>query len=480
MEYYDYVIIGAGISGMYTGYKLLKNNITNFVIIEKNPYVGGRLRTYNFEKTTLPLGAGIGRFGKDLLLQKLMEEIGLPVEKFPMVFEYSENIKRRQMDDIVEILSKPLSAIELLGPCLTLIQQLIQLETIDKSVIVEKLKSVNINNKQWNSIIKCKLEMMLNYLRAVYKATPKEDRTVSFREFSIMQFGRKRYELLRDTLGYTDYESADCGDVLFFYELEDNYQDVNSIGFSLKWNLIINNLHQILFHHIYIETDLKSFKRLNNQLFEITCDQVIMTDNESHDNVKYCAKNIVFANNMDVIQKYDCIYNQILPQNFTRVYAKINKSQSSAFYEKIDKNATTIVSNQLQKIIPIRYDEGIFMIGYSDNQNAEVLSHYRNDTEENHRFFEKYIENALSLQPNSVKIEKVRIFFWNTGTHYYTPMDYTKYNSRKEFIMQAQLPKIPNCYVVGECVSINQGWVNSALESVEIIFDKILTKTTAQ
>lgn len=479
MEYYDYVIIGAGISGMYTGYKLLKNNITNFVIIEKNPYVGGRLRTYNFEKTTLPLGAGIGRYGKDLVLQKLMLEIGLPVETFPIVYNYSESIKRRHINDLIEILSKPLSAMELLGPCFALIQQLIDLKTDDKDIMIQKLKLLNLKSSNLNEIIKCKIKMMLNYLFTVFTKLPIDERTISFREFCIMQFGRKRYELLRDTLGYTDYENADCGDVLFYYNMEDNYEDVNTFGFSLKWNLIINKLHQILFNHIYIETELKSFKRLNNELFEIKCDQIIMTDNESHDNVKYMTKNIVFANNMDIIQKYDCIYNQILPQNFTRVYAKINKSQSTAFYEKLDKNATTIVSNQLQKIIPIRYDEGIFMIAYSDNQNAEVLSHYRNDTEENHRFFEKYIENALSLKPNSVKIEKVRIFFWNTGTHYYTPMDYTKYNSRKDFIMKAQLPNIPNCYVVGECVSLNQGWVNSALESVENIYDKILSKTTS-
>ena len=73
---YDYIIIGSGISGLYSGYQLLKKNITNFLIFEKNEYIGGRIKTFPIEDHKVSMGAGIGR-KRDINLKKLLEELGI-------------------------------------------------------------------------------------------------------------------------------------------------------------------------------------------------------------------------------------------------------------------------------------------------------------------------------------------------------------------------------------------------------------------
>ena len=80
---------------------------------------------------------------------------------------------------------------------------------------------------------------------------------------------------------------------------------------------------------------------------------------------------------------------------------------------------------------------------------------------------------------------------WDIGTHYYSPLS-DKYKTREEFIREAQhpipnghnghnghnVPNVPyghnghNVLVVGEVVSLHQGWVNGALESVQAVLTK--------
>ena len=54
---YDYIIVGAGISGLYFSYKLKNNNNNNFIILEKKPRLGGRIKTINMGCFSYDAGA---------------------------------------------------------------------------------------------------------------------------------------------------------------------------------------------------------------------------------------------------------------------------------------------------------------------------------------------------------------------------------------------------------------------------------------
>ena len=79
---YDFIIVGAGISGLYTCYNLLKiNKNYKILILEKNKENGGRIQTINYKKTTYE--AGGARFhDKQLRISKLIRELKLDKLKY--------------------------------------------------------------------------------------------------------------------------------------------------------------------------------------------------------------------------------------------------------------------------------------------------------------------------------------------------------------------------------------------------------------
>uniref|UniRef100_A0A6P7GHY5 Spermine oxidase-like isoform X2 n=1 Tax=Diabrotica virgifera virgifera TaxID=50390 RepID=A0A6P7GHY5_DIAVI len=56
-EYHKIVIIGAGASGLAAGVRLLENDIDDFMILEAEPRIGGRVKTVNFDGANVDLGA---------------------------------------------------------------------------------------------------------------------------------------------------------------------------------------------------------------------------------------------------------------------------------------------------------------------------------------------------------------------------------------------------------------------------------------
>jgi hypothetical protein len=123
----------------------------------------------------------------------------------------------------------------------------------------------------------------------------------------------------------------------------------------------------------------------------------------------------------------------------------------------------------MQKVIPMDPDHGVYMIIYSDNADADFFKKYFKNNEKNRTTLNTLLENSLNLK-GKLRIENIKDFYWKNGTHYYTPLT-SQFDRRQEFIEKAQHPD-PNVLIVGEVISLHQGWVEGALESVE----KTLTK----
>jgi hypothetical protein len=125
----------------------------------------------------------------------------------------------------------------------------------------------------------------------------------------------------------------------------------------------------------------------------------------------------------------------------------------------------TIVPSELQKIIPINFDKGVYMIAYSDNQSAVKLKDKLENNEINRDFFSDLIQKSLDINEDKLKIIALKDFYWPIGTHYFEPLK-GNFKNRQDFINKAQHPE--KCLlVVGEVVSTYQGWIEGALESVE-------------
>jgi hypothetical protein len=180
-KYYDIIIIGSGMAGLYSAFNIKKNfPDTTFLILEKykKQWVGGRASNEIFYGTEIVTGAGIGRKNKDKLLLNLLKTFDFDSKEFMVSSDYSS----------------------LMNP-------------IDLNEIIKKLK----------------------YEYQKYKGKP-----ITFKEFAKNILGEKQYKLFLMTSGYTDYENEDVFETLYYYGLEDNAFCWK--GFHVSWKLLVHKL----------------------------------------------------------------------------------------------------------------------------------------------------------------------------------------------------------------------------------------------
>jgi len=178
---YDIIIIGSGISGLYTAYNIKKMSPdTSLLILEKykKQWIGGRTSNELFYGSEIVTGAGVGRKKKDKLLYKLLNNLGLNTHDFTIKTYYSPLIH-------------PLN-----------------------------------------------IQQVINYLRTEYKNYTGPQST--FRIFAKKILGEKIYNQFILSVGYTDYEKEDIHDTLYSYGMEDNSNGLKS--FYVPWHKMVIEL----------------------------------------------------------------------------------------------------------------------------------------------------------------------------------------------------------------------------------------------
>jgi hypothetical protein len=427
-EEYDIIIIGAGMSGLYSAYNILKYNPQKkIIILEKNSkkYIGGRAGNYNFYGTSVVIGAGIGRFKKDKLLKKLLIELNFPIVTYQTSHDYS-----------------------------TLISPICNVKDIYMKIKNEFLKN------------------------------PPPHQT--FKKYAHSIIDNQTYSNFVTCVGLSDFENEDIYDTIYHYGMKDNYEDFKM--FSVPWSSLVEKLVK--------KVGLKNIKNNSEVIKIIKMDGINKTDKNDQNNYTISIKNtktndiyslitkkIIIATNINSVlsllsmESKACktLYENIHGQPFMRMYAKFSKSMTEILSTYV--HTTTIVSGPLQKVIPINIEKGVFMIAYSDNKNAlylEKIVRNQENLKNNKEVCKKLcriIEESLGIPKNTLKMIAYKAFFWNIGTHYYGVLDTKKYINREEYLENAQKPS-KNMRIVGEMISIDQGWTNGALDSVE----KVITK----
>ena len=403
MNIYDVVIIGAGISGLYAAYKIknINPNVKLLILEEQSEkYMGGRTGNDIFEGVKIVTGADVGRIGKDKILLKLLHTFNI---KYKMKYSTPDYYNFAPLD-------------------------------IFK--VMQKLKREFINYKN------------------------KENDT--FEIFAKNILGNDVYNLFVVTSGYSDFENSDIHDVLFDYEMDDNYNlDFLEV---IEWDKLIKKLvDSIKIQNIHFST----------KIMKITINHLHFDCVSEYGRIFY-GKKVIISTTINgikyLVPKIEdfSIYNKIHSQPFLRLYGKFSK-KSNILIKKIVKKYT-IIPGPLQKMIPVDSDNGIYMIAYSDNNNAVYLKPYLKNIETNRAILCNIIEQSLNLPSNSLKLIKIKGYYWKTGTHYYEPMR-QMFKNRKTFIHTAQHPH-KNMLIVGEVISTHQGWVEGALESVETVIDR--------
>jgi protoporphyrinogen oxidase len=412
---YDFIIIGGGISGLYTAYQLLKNNPKiKFCILEKESRIGGRMGSENFHGIDIPIGAGIGRMKKDKLLIQIMKELKI---------KYTEG-KNNSRD-------------------------------------------LNPHPIQVAEIIK--------HLRSEYRKNPSESYGKTFREYATQKLGKKTYDSFVISAGYTDYENEDVYETLYFYGMDDNEPGWGML--FIPWNDLLDALIQKIGRkNIHTNTnvvELKTKEQTKEDYFHILSNNNNSSSNETKSKI-WKTTNIIIASKICVVKdlipganRPDSLYQQIHSQPFLRLYAKATHKSIPILNQHLSMTVT--VPGPIHKIIPMSKEKGIYMIAYTDNKGVSELQNILKNTAENRKIWARKIEEIFGLDKNLIEFEDMKDYLWHCGTHYYSPFIKTKeIQNRNQFIYQAQRP-MKGIWVVGEMISRNQGWVEGALESVHAI-----------
>jgi len=414
IKYYDIIIIGSGISGLYSALNIQKfYPNTSFLVLEKykKQWIGGRTSNETFHEVSIVTGAGVGRKNKDKLLIKLMNDIGLKYSEYKSVINYSQ-------------LFNPLDIIEI-----------------------------------------------INKLKILYREYP-ELHDKPFKQFFIQTLGEQLYKKFIMSVGYTDYENADVYETLYNYGMDDDKG--GWISLDIPWKKLVDTLyHKIGTNHFKFSSDVISLQKIKDSpcLFEI----------KTLNKKVYHSNKIIIATTISGIKTLvpgasnkNSIYQQIHGQPFLRLYAKFNKKSSEIMKKYV--TTYTILPGPLQKIIPMDFDKGVYMIAYSDNKNALLLKNYLKNTPKNRDLYCELIEKSLGIPNGTLHISDIKDYYWPIGTHYYEPLKRENFHNRDAFLFEVQHPE-KGILVVGEAVSKHQGWTEGALESVNAVLDKKWVQT---
>jgi len=408
VPYYDIIIIGSGMSGLYSAYQIQKM-VPNksFLILEKfhKKWIGGRTSNEIFYGTNIVTGAGIGRKDTNPLLIHLMNELKIKFQTFHSIMDYS-------------MLIKPID-----------------------------------------------VEKIINKLKIDYKKYP-EYQGLTFKQFFIKILGQKLYKQFTISAGYTDYENADLYETLFNYGMDDNKGGWT--GLFVPWKKLVHTLYDKIGskHFKFNENVVQIEQTRDNQnpcLFKIT------TENGDMYNCNKVIVATTISGIKNLVPDVHGIYKQIHGQPFLRLYGKFNKKSALIMEQYVPHY--TIVPGPLQKIIPMDSEKGVYMIAYSDNANAIALKDHLKNTPENRDLYCDLIEKSLGIPNDSLQLVAIKDFYWPIGTHYYEPLNKLQFKTRDQFLKEAQHPE-KGMLVVGEAVSRYQGWVEGALESVEAVLTK--------
>jgi hypothetical protein len=407
-NYYDIIIIGSGMAGLYSAYNIKKMSLdTSFIILEqhKKQWIGGRTSNEMFYGTQVVTGAGVGRKEKDKLLIKLMNEIGIKYTQYETIINYSKTFTPV---DIVKIINK---------------------------------------------------------LKSEYNKHP-ELHHKTFKEYFIKIFDEKLYKAFIISAGYTDYENADLYETLYNYGIDDNKSGWT--GLHIPWKNMVDKLYHIIGkNHFRFSNNVVEIKKIKEKpcLFQIKTDNGILYQS----NKVIIATTITGIQKLvPGADKKTSLYQQIHGQPFLRLYAKFNKESAKIMKKYV--TSYTIVPGPLQKIIAMDANKGVYMIAYSDNYYATLQKKYLENTPENRDLYCDLIEESLGIPKGQLKITAIKDYYWPIGTHYYEPLR-GPFKTRNDFVYKAQHPE-NGMLVVGEVVSRDQGWTEGALESVKSVLDE--------
>lgn len=294
---------------------------------------------------------------------------------------------------------------------------------------------------------------LISKTRRMYNKNPPPIDT-TFKAYATKMWGSDLYNRFLETSMYVDFENSSASEILFSNDF--SYNIDGFLEGHVEWNKLIEALVHRIPYPIYTNC---------------ACTQLHQTkDGYSIDTSQgrsITTRKVILALPSIALDKLlpGMGYNYLVQSPAIKVYAKTTK-QTTPILEKYVP-IHTVVSGPLHNIIPIHPKKGIYLIGYSDEDEAKQISSISTDTPEHCQEFARLVEHALQLKPGSIEFEHIHARYWPHAMH----INHASITSLSQFLWKLQRPS-PLIRVVGEAVDETHGWIGSAIDSV----NKVITK----
>lgn len=398
---YNIAVVGGGISGLFTAYKLSETN-KSIILFESSDRLGGKIATIKKGKD-ISYEAGGARFhNSHSKLLSLIHELEL------------EN-----------------SIIEL----------------------PKQIKHI-LRNKKDNYDYKTENTLNLNFL--LNEAIDKRDKLsketlqkISFFQYLTMIFDNETALFIKDSFGYdAEILHLSAYAVLFYFSddlLKDN-----------KYYVLANGLSQIITELAKkLEEKDNVIVKLNTEIKDIGDNNLITSKNE-----KFTFDKLILSIPHNKLKKINYLseklpFNSVKPISLLRIYAKY--PTNDLWFQDINRTTT---DNIIRHIIPINKKNGLIMISYTDDIYADMLNNYYKVGE---KFLinaiHQQIYNLFKIKPPDP--EFISVHYWENGIHVWKPGS----DSDKLYKSTLKPVKDKEIYVVGESFSKKQGWIEGSLET---------------
>lgn len=464
---YDYIILGGGISGLYSAYELIKRNKNSTILLlEKYEVLGGRVDTYTDKHMSVEAGAGRFHSGQ-ARLNKLIRELGLEKKISPISSEVayapadSSGVFLNSILDAPDHFTTINDTLDIASPgpvLLSMLDVFLGKQNIPNAGLLTKV--------------------------LIYSKTKSADylRNIVFIDFIKKVLHKDEVKFIEDSFGY--YSELVVMNAYDALQLIIGHLSPDHSYYGLKGGLsqIIHNLEQRLakFPNVRI---LKNREVDNIDILE-TCSEVSCSNVE----IKYKGHRIICALPKNVLEKLSLFrkpsrhvdretvlrvkknLDKIVCAPLCRIYSKFPPNENGEIWFKGLPKLTT--NNNLRMIIPIDSKNGVIMSSYTDNKYADFWKKlYGNG-------HEKKVNNELiRLLKESTGVESIpypiesKVFYWGCGVGYWG----IGANSKEISAAMIQpFGKDVAIYVCGEHFSEkNQQWIEGALETSENVICRI-------
>ena len=469
---YDFVIVGGGIGGLYTAYKLhLQFPKKTILVLEKENYLGGRVFTYRDKFMTVEAGAG--RFSdKNIKLLKLIHDLGLDSKVVPVTGSVGYAPADGTSSVYNSFADTPISAKSFMRKAANSIRDYSSLNG-NPLPLLESMGMTALDVSLGNSNIP------ISGLIAKVVLASKGELVEKLQNISFIYYATQvlkndsEIQLILDAFGY--YSE------LVIMNAYDAIQLMDELGPFNQFFTMNGGLSQII-ENLVSRLSSKYVKiRKNKNVFDIvlhmddntneTFFEIFISENVhcAVTRVCICALPSNALKKLTISRYFSPLLKQVVCSPLCRIYSKFAVGSDGDVWFKGMPKLTT--NNNLRMIIPINEKEGVIMISYTDNKFAKYWK----------KVYDKYgVDGVDSRIAKLIKEStgkdiprplKTRVCYWDCGVGYWG------IGADSSVVSQSILKPFGDLsfYVCGEHFSEKfQQWMEGALETSEKVVADIV------